>query len=221
MLGRLFRFGALVHRLLDGGRPDGRRAHVAALVVADLTGDFSQQGQLLFDHRRVLDRHVAGQRADAQLVPVFLDVVEVLQAVDVDDCRRLRESEPHQRNQAVPTGEHLCVLSIFAEQLGRLLHRGGTCVFECGWNHLLAPFIMCQSLSGVAGMSTCLMPSGLSASQMALITAALAAMVPASPIPLTPKELVGEGVTVWSRLSGGISPIPGSRESIIVPVLSW
>src|SRR5437773_737644 len=130
----------------------------------------SNSRRRIFDHRRVLDRHVAGQRADAQLVPVFVDVVEVLQAVDVDDCRRLRESEPHQRNQAVPTGEHLCVLSIFAEQLGRLLHRGGTCVFECGWNHLLAPFIMCQSLFGVAGMSTCLMPSGLSASQMALIT---------------------------------------------------
>ena len=69
---------------------------------------------------------------------------------------------------------------------------------------------MCQSLSGLAGMSTCLIPSGLSASQIALITAALAAIVPASPIPFTPSSLVGDGVTVWSRISGGISPIDGS-----------
>src|SRR5205823_13460718 len=152
----------------------------------------------------------SGQGADAQLLPILLDVVEVFQPVDVDERGRLREAEPHQRDQAVPAGEKLRVLTEFAEQLGSLLHRRGTCVFECGWNHLRAPFMMCQSLSGVAGMSTCLMPSGLSASQMALITAALAAIVPASPMPFTPSSLVGDGVIVWSRLSVGISPIDGT-----------
>src|SRR2546430_9912571 len=45
------------------------------------------------------------------------------------------------------------------------------------FNHLRAPLIMCHSFSGLAGMSTCLMPSGLRASQIALITAALAAKI--------------------------------------------
>ena len=43
-------------------------------------------------------------------------------------------------------------------------------------------------------MSTCLMPNGLSASQMALITAIELAMVPASPMPLTPSSFVGDPV---------------------------
>jgi len=54
-------------------------------------------------------------------------------------------------------------------------------------------------------MSTCVMPSGVRASVMALITAALAAMVPASPMPLTPRSLTGVGVTVLSSVMVGIS----------------
>ena len=51
-------------------------------------------------------------------------------------------------------------------------------------------------------------PSGRSASITALVTAALAAIVPASPTPLTPNELTGDGVTVRSvsiarQLGGG------------------
>ena len=68
-----------------------------------------------------------------------------------------------------------------------------------------ASWICFHNRSGLAGMSTCLMPSGVSASVMALMTAALAAMVPASPIPFTPSSLTGVGVTVLSSVMVGIS----------------
>src|SRR5947209_9918351 len=143
------------------------------------------------------------QRADPQLVTVLLDVVELLDPVDVDERRGLRQAEPHERNQAVAAGKHLGVLAKLAEQLRRLVDRGGARVFECSRYHWRASFIIFQSLSGLAGMSTCLIPSGLSASQTALITAALAAIVPASPIPLPPRSLVGLGVMGWSTRSRG------------------
>ena len=59
-------------------------------------------------------------------------------------------------------------------------------------------------------MSMSVMPSGDSASTMAFITG-VAAMVPASPMPLTPNGLVGLGVTVWSSLRLGISAAVGTR----------
>ena len=52
--------------------------------------------------------------------------------------------------------------------------------------------------SGVSGMLMKSTPSGLSASMTALMTAGDAAIVPASPTPLTPSELTGDGVTVRS-----------------------
>ena len=52
---------------------------------------------------------------------------------------------------------------------------------------------------GVSGMSMIpVTPSGRSASSTALVTAGVAAIVPASPTPLTPSELTGDGVSVRS-----------------------
>src|SRR5690349_21473327 len=60
--------------------------------------------------------------------------------------------------------------------------------------------IFAQILAGVSGMSTCVMPSGESASTTALTTAGGSPMVPASPSPLAPSGLNGEGVS-WCRIS--------------------
>jgi len=68
---------------------------------------------------------------------------------------------------------------------------------------------MCQIFSGVAGMSTSLTPKGDRASTTALITATLDAIVPASPIPLTPSGLVGLGVTVAAVSKDGRSGAVG------------
>ena len=53
---------------------------------------------------------------------------------------------------------------------------------------------------GLAGIAMSRTPSGESASTTALITVAAEPIVPASPMPFTPIGLVGDGVTVWSRL---------------------
>ena len=53
-----------------------------------------------------------------------------------------------------------------------------------------------QTLSGLRGMSTCFTPSGARASITAFTKAPVAAIVPVSPAPLTPRGLVGDGVTV-------------------------
>ena len=54
------------------------------------------------------------------------------------------------------------------------------------------------------------MPSGRSASMTALTTAGVAAIVPASPMPLTPSEFDGDGVSVRSISNDGISAAVGS-----------
>jgi len=59
-------------------------------------------------------------------------------------------------------------------------------------------------------MSMYVMPSWRSASMTALTTAGVAAIVPASPMPLTPSEFDGDGVTVRSVSNTGSSPAVGS-----------
>ena len=56
-----------------------------------------------------------------------------------------------------------------------------------------------------------LTPSGRSASTMALTTAGVEAIVPASPTPLTPSVLVVAGVSVRSVMKDGRSAADGSR----------
>ena len=55
-----------------------------------------------------------------------------------------------------------------------------------------------------------LTPSGRRASITALTIAGEAAIVPASPTPLTPSELTGEGVSVRSVSNDGSSAAVGS-----------
>ncbi len=63
---------------------------------------------------------------------------------------------------------------------------------------------------GVSGMSRNVTPSGRRASMTAFVTAAVAAIVPASPTPLTPSVFVGDGVSVRSVSNDGISLAVGS-----------
>ena len=56
---------------------------------------------------------------------------------------------------------------------------------------------------GEAGMAMSRTPSWDRASTTALMTAGAAPMVPASPMPFTPRLFVGDGVTVWSVVIDG------------------
>jgi hypothetical protein len=73
-----------------------------------------------------------------------------------------------------------------------------------------AAWIASYTRTGVCGMSSDSTPSGLSASSTAAATAGVAAIVPASPMPLTPSELVGDGVSVRSVSKRGTSAAVGS-----------
>ena len=64
---------------------------------------------------------MARERAHMQLVALGLDVVESLDAVDVDEGLGLGEAKPHQRDEAVAARQHLGILSKLVKQLDRLI----------------------------------------------------------------------------------------------------
>src|SRR6478736_262530 len=73
-------------------------------------------------------------------------------------------------------------------------------------NSYALPLIARQTRSGVAGISSLLLPI---ASVMALMTAADAPIAPASPQPLTPSGLPGHSVVVCDSLNDGRSSARG------------
>src|SRR2546422_11424319 len=66
-----------------------------------------------------------------------------------------------------------------------------------------------QSRAGVSGMSRCVTPRGASAATAASPTAGGMALHPASPSPLAPSGLRGEGVGIFSSVTGGTSSARG------------
>src|ERR1051326_8361221 len=86
---------------------------------------------------------------------------------------------------------------------------------------LRAPFdfwIALHTADAVAGMVTCSLPI---ASVIALMTAAGAAIAPASPQPLMPSGVDGHLVTVMSTLNVGRACAGGLVWSMNEPVTSW
>ena len=70
---------------------------------------------------------------------------------------------------------------------------GGRCTVKRKMRYApeaLAASIARQTRIGVAGMSSCLTPMGRNASRMAFMTAGGPPVVPASPMPFTPRGLV-------------------------------
>src|SRR5204863_5779411 len=102
---------------------------------------------------------------------------------------------------------------MLAQQRDGFLGRTGPGVVELGGNHREPPeaWMAAHTRLGEAGMSMSVTPKGCRASTMALITAGVEAMVPASPMPLTPIGLVGLGVTVCSSVRLGSSAAVGRR----------
>ena len=99
-----------------------------------------------------------------------------------------------------------------AEQGDRLVETRRPVVLELGWTTSCTshppppPFasrIARRTRSGVNGMSRCRIPSGASASMTAFATAAVDAIVPVSPAPLTPAGWASVGVSVPFDLERG------------------
>src|SRR4029077_19956262 len=80
------------------------------------------------------------------------------------------------------------------------------CLVHGNAPYFALPLIACQTRSGVAGISSLLLPI---ASVIALITAADAPIAPASPQPLTPSGLPGQSVVVCDSLNDGKSSARG------------
>ena len=160
-----------------------------------------------------------GQRADRDVVAPVADVRQVGDAADVDEHGRGREPQLHQRDQRHPAREELRVVAVLGDQRHGLVGRVGADVVERGGDHCTPPeplpdrdaWIAAQTRSGVAGMSMSVTPRGASASTTAFITAGVAAIVPASPMPFTPSGFDGLGVTVWSSSMLGTSAADGTR----------
>src|SRR5262249_30990999 len=107
--------------------------------------------------------------------------------------------------QRLSAGEVLGLLAL-GEQRGRVVDRGGAVISGLVHRVLRQPLIACQTRSGVAGISSLLLPI---ASVIALITAAEAPIAPASPQPLTPSGLPGHSVVVCESLNDGRSSARG------------
>jgi hypothetical protein len=110
-------------------------AAVAHLRVGDQPGRLAQQRHPpLQDRRRdevVLHRH----RPDADGVAVLADATQFVDAVEVDQVRRLGEAQLHHRQQAVAAGQQLGITAERAQQVQRLAHGAWCVVLEGGWDH--------------------------------------------------------------------------------------
>ena len=82
---------------------------------------------------RLVERRMAHAGADAELAAVDRDLVQLLDAVDVDEVRRLRQPERHDRHEALPARQHPAVVGRdlrqhrdrFVERLRRVVAKGG------------------------------------------------------------------------------------------------
>ncbi len=136
-----------VRRGVGVGERAADGAAVAHLVVADVGSGFGQQPGLA-EHERVdLDVAVAGHRTDREVVACIADVLEIVQAVDVDEHRRRREAEPHERNERVAAGDELGFVAVFGERGDGLVDRPGPDVVECCGDHVVAPAALSTALT--------------------------------------------------------------------------
>ena len=87
-----------------------------------------------------------GERADRDVVARVAHVREVAHPADVDQHRRRREPQLHERQQRHAAREELGVVTVLADQRDRLRRRSGTHVVERGGDHL-APRIVSAAAS--------------------------------------------------------------------------
>jgi hypothetical protein len=60
-----------------------------------------------------LDRSLEGHSADGKrTVPIAPNVAQLVDAIDVDQHRRLNDPEVHSRDQALTTGKKLCLVPV-------------------------------------------------------------------------------------------------------------
>ncbi len=175
------------------------RAACAHLEVAHLARGIGERGELRADRLVVRDLSVSRERADHDRPVGFgANFPERRDATEIDERLGLRESELHEGQEAVAARDHFRVAA-FTELLDGIFDRRRRLIGERVRDHRRpspAARIARQIFSDVSGMSMCLTPSGESASMTALTAAGVEPMVPASPMPFTPRGFVFVSVTV-------------------------
>ena len=155
----------------------------------------AKAGMFSLHHRRGRDLDVRRHRADDERAALELDAGQALDLPQIDQVLRAGQAQLHGRDQRVAAGKQLR-LFLLAQQVRRLPHGRGTMVSECihgccsyaALRLLLTFCSACHTACAVAGMANSSLPI---ASVMALMTAAGAAMAPASPQPLMPSGFDG------------------------------
>ena len=126
-------------------------AAVTDLRIADLAAAARQDRHVLAHQRVVLDVVVAGEAADRDRVAGVAHVGEVGEPTDVDEHRRRRQPQLHQRQQRVAAGEELGVVAVLGEQRDRVVDGVGAGVVERGGDHR-PPAISAEPASTAATM---------------------------------------------------------------------
>src|SRR5690606_19888147 len=136
-----------------------------------------------------------------------------------DDVARAREPLLERRDHRHAAGDDEAVLRRL-QLRHRILDRRRAVVVEVvhplflpysAASGVAAACIACQTRCGVAGMSSRSTPRGRSASITAFMTAAGAAIAPASPHPFTPSGLCGQGVSCVMTVKDGRSSARGMQ----------
>src|ERR1700755_1342196 len=174
--------------------------------IADQRGEVRKRRDRLFNC--VAGGHfvMGRRRLDDDSVAAWLDADQFLDLAEIDDVGWRGQPLFHYRDQRVAAGQIFRVRTL-GEQACCFVDRRGAVIG--GLVHDASPsqpWIACQTRSGVAGISSLLLPI---ASVIALITAAEAPMAPASPPPFTPSGLLGHSVVVWLSLNDGTSSARG------------
>ncbi len=156
------------------------RPAVADLPVGHGRGGLRDEVGVLADQwvlqHLVMRRH----RADHDGVAVLTHTAQLLDPGEIDDRRRRRQPQPHDRDERLATGEKLDVLAA-GQRLQCLVHSGRTDVVERGGDHSALSWVSAvaeyaidpsaarsppdepsrtarQTRSGVIGMSTSVTP---------------------------------------------------------------
>ena len=135
------------------------RAAMPHLWIADEPRRMRDDRAVLLHERVVRQVVMTCERPDRQLLARVAHVRELVDPADVDEQRRLREPELHERQERVTAREELRVIA--PEELEGFVDGAGTLVVELCGDHRAPPFasaIARQTRSGLAGISMSVIP---------------------------------------------------------------
>jgi hypothetical protein len=80
-----------------------------------MAGRVGEKGDVLGEHGRVLNVHMAGESTDGDVIAGVAHVRQIIDPADIDQHRRLRKAQLHERHQAVASGKEFGLVAVLAE----------------------------------------------------------------------------------------------------------